>query len=498
MEGTFLRGRAEALERRFGAALACQVLVGTLMVAFTIDHEPFWRDEAASVSVASRGVAGILEVLRETDGNMGFYYLLLHLWMLAGTSEAWVRALSAVFALATIPVVALLGRRLFGAGAGVLAGFLAASNMFLIVYAQEARGYALGLFLGTLATWLLVEAVERPCVSLLVGYAAAASLAVYASFFSGLTLVAHVVALAFLPQARRLVRPLAAAYAGIGIATVPLVLFLLATGTEQVSWIPRPGVGTLGRLGLELTGSAPLLLVDGALVAVALASAPGAWADRRVRWRYVLVAGWLALPPLVLLAAALVKPLFVMRYLLGCAPALAILAALGIVTLAGRSTRLAVGVAVVLACLSLVARVRFGGGRNEDLRAAAAMVGRESEPGDALVFAPAFARVGFSWYFRRLAGGPHARPRDVALAGGGEPEAVGSLYAREVPGPVLAARLQEHRRVWVVGYPDSDWHPTPEPMAEGGFAALGREYRLVRSRDLDGLQVDLYERAAVQ
>ncbi len=66
------------------------VAVAALMVGIGIGSKPFWLDEVASVSVAERSFGGILDVLGDTDSNMGLYYLLLHAWLWGGDSEGWV------------------------------------------------------------------------------------------------------------------------------------------------------------------------------------------------------------------------------------------------------------------------------------------------------------------------------------------------------------------------------------------------------------------------
>ena len=63
---------------------------------------------------------------------MGLYYVLLHGWIALGDSEFTVRALSAIFAVATIPVVYGLTRRIFRGRAALTAALLLALNSFFI------------------------------------------------------------------------------------------------------------------------------------------------------------------------------------------------------------------------------------------------------------------------------------------------------------------------------------------------------------------------------
>jgi mannosyltransferase len=467
-------------------AVAAQTALAAVLALVGIGDRAFWQDEAASVSVAARSVAGVLDVLGDTDANTGLYYLLLHAWMRLGSGEGWVRALSALFAVATVPLTALVARRLFGTPVAVVAGFVLAPNAFLLAYAQEARTYALGLFLTTLSTWLFVRAVDDPSPRILVAYAVTAALALYANLFGALVLAAQLVALGFVPRGPA--RALVAAQGAAAVLAAPLALRLLAGEHEQVTWIPAPGPRTLVHSAYDLAGSRPLTLVLGVLVVAGLVRLARGWAESAARRRAVLAAAWLCVPPLALFAASFATPLYVTRYVIGSLPALAIVAALGITW--ARARLLQVAACAVIGALSLAIWKPARVASVEDLRAAAGLVARESRPGDGIAYVPAWTRVGVDYYLRREARGP----TDLALAPGGRAEQVGDLYAKEVDAATVARRLARYRRVWVASYPGSTWHPTPEPMLEAGTRVLGRRFREARSRSFGDVRIALYER----
>ena len=96
-------------------------------------------DEAVSVAHARLGPTGLWSVLSGGDPNTGLYYALLDGWMrIFGDGEVAVRSLGAIAAVLAVPVVALLGIRLFGRRAGLAAGLVLALNAFFIQYAQWA------------------------------------------------------------------------------------------------------------------------------------------------------------------------------------------------------------------------------------------------------------------------------------------------------------------------------------------------------------------------
>lgn len=111
---------------------------------------PFWIDEGISVGVANYPFLDIPGALR-LDGNPPVYYLLLHGWLrLFGDSESAAHALSATFAVATVPVSYLLAKRPFGRPAAIAAAAVAATLPYLTYFGQETRMYALVAFLSLL------------------------------------------------------------------------------------------------------------------------------------------------------------------------------------------------------------------------------------------------------------------------------------------------------------------------------------------------------------
>jgi len=95
--------------------------------------------------------AGPARVIRATllsDTNPPLYYLILDSWLrAAGTSDAALRSLSALFALACLPLVFRIGRRLGGRRVAWIACLLFALSPPALHYSAEGRMYSL--------TWLL-------------------------------------------------------------------------------------------------------------------------------------------------------------------------------------------------------------------------------------------------------------------------------------------------------------------------------------------------------
>src|SRR6478609_5185376 len=142
------------------------------------------------------GLSGLWTVITSHDPNMGLYYVLLHSWTrVFGYSEAAVRSMTVALAGFAVPVMYLLGRRLFGRSAGIIAALLLAMAPFFVQYEQTARSYALVVLLMLLSSYFFVAELEKPSRATLVAYVLASALAVYAHYFAAFVLVVQAMTL---------------------------------------------------------------------------------------------------------------------------------------------------------------------------------------------------------------------------------------------------------------------------------------------------------------
>jgi len=124
--------------------VAIDVLVGSLLRFSTTSK--MWLDEVLSVNISRGSLGQIVENLRH-DGAPPLYYFLLHFWMrVAGTTDFAVRSLSAVFSLATLPLVYLVARRVWNVRTAAVAVAVTAVTPYAIYFATETRMYSLVMF----------------------------------------------------------------------------------------------------------------------------------------------------------------------------------------------------------------------------------------------------------------------------------------------------------------------------------------------------------------
>ncbi len=130
---------------------------------YKIGAQSLWADEGNSAALASRS---LVQIARDAshDIHPPLYYWMLRLWTdVFGTSEAALRALSAVLGTLLVLIIAEAGRRLHGKAVGLTAAFIAAISPFQVYYSQEARMYillALEACASVLAFWWLLRQEE--------------------------------------------------------------------------------------------------------------------------------------------------------------------------------------------------------------------------------------------------------------------------------------------------------------------------------------------------
>ena len=133
-------------------------LVGGFLRLFQLGTKGMWLDETFSVWLANQTVGEMLGWMVTIDQHPPLYYLLLHGWVAQyGDTPYYARLFSALFGIATIPLLYLTGKRMAGRWVGLAAAALLAFSPFHIYYAQEARMYTLLTFNAAVAMYALIR-----------------------------------------------------------------------------------------------------------------------------------------------------------------------------------------------------------------------------------------------------------------------------------------------------------------------------------------------------
>jgi mannosyltransferase len=396
----------------------------------------------------------------------------------------------------------MLGSRLFGRTAGLLAAWLLAINAYHIRYAQEARSYSLLVFLAVLATWLFTHNIEQQSKARWGLYSFVAVLMVYAHFFGALLVAAHGISLLALAPGKAPWRNFGKAVRWIVLMTIPLVAVIVLNGNASSFWLVRPGWRDLAGFFTALAGNGGGLLLTLEVAALSWA-AVAAWREwhsagrNAATWTYALLFSWLFSPLAIVLSLSVWRPVFVARFLIFCLPALALALAAGIAKL--RPAPLSGLVLCAISALSMQGAFSYYKRDfdlwREDWRSATAWITSHSQPGDAIFF-PTFGRMPYEYYKSRYApGAPSPQVPQVLNSPG-----AAALEPRDFAVRSVAEMLRDSKpapdRVWLVLFLDRTPAGQENPTSAMLRAWYGKNRTLVSEQEFAQIRVYLYARDA--
>ena len=215
-----------------------------------------WFDEIFSVHAARHTWGGLWRFAAADLIHPPLFYALLKLWTAAGgESLLWLRLFPALTAIVALVPFFLLARELrLDAQATTLALLLAASNGYLIKYAQELRMYSLLLLLTLTSLWLFAKLLNSARASrrLLFALFFANLLLVYTHYYGWLVVACEAALVAYAD--RRKLRAFLLVCAGLLLCFAPWVLACVGASraggglAQNVGWIERPGARDLTQL----------------------------------------------------------------------------------------------------------------------------------------------------------------------------------------------------------------------------------------------------------
>ena len=386
---------------------------------YQLDAQSLWSDEGLTLYRSRLSIADNLTNIivvppgvPTRDTNPPLYFLAVSgLRLVAGESEYTLRFLSVLAGVVCVPLLYVLGRRLFSAGTGQVAALLGAISPFCVWYSQEARMYLLLAALSMASTYILLRALESPTWRLWLTWALVTGAAWYThftvaflmAFQGGLILV-------WLMRLKR-----RAVFAAIGLLlalSVPLGGYAWSRAQEVGD--PSFGLRSPGSIVEEVTSSfivgrtneifQPLETALPGLILLALGVG---WALREHRRSALVTLAYLLLPLLALAAASLLRPVYSgPRHVIVIAPPLYLLMAYGAAGLWQRQ-RLVGLIAIGLALIIMVnwLRVQFTDPayRKDDLRALARQIAQQATAADVIIFHDAITSFVFDYYYSGVA-----------------------------------------------------------------------------------------------
>ena len=427
--------------------LAVLTIVAAWLRLSHLGSKSLWLDEGATVALARASWQHFAWVWWHGEANLQtVYFLLMRVWIHGGLSEAWLRLPSALFGIASVPLMYMVARRLVSASAALASTALMAFSPAHVYYSHEARSYTLAILLVLLSSYFFVGAVEEGRRRGWMLWTVFSILAFYSHDFAALVLVAQVCSLLFRRTSPATWRRVIFCGLLMLASALPGLTYVFRASSENLHfiWMPQPSPREIWHLARFFGGGGvkiflALILWTAGLVAIARTRRR----DSEAFWRGMLIVLWAALPAVITALVSLRHPIFMQRYLIFSLPAVILLAAVGMTAL--RKVHAGALLIITLCAMSVPAIMKDYNKPREDWRAAINGVLASAQSGDAVVFFPFYTRTMLDYYRDRdRQSSPAIHVFAPQYYDGGEDEH-DLLRA-------LNSGSQQFRHVWVVIY----------------------------------------------
>jgi hypothetical protein len=217
-----------------GFALAAVLVIALALRLFRLEVHDFWYDEV---------FAAMYTKFPSASWNPVLYWDILSAWAKTfGVSELSLRFLPMLFSFLTTVVVFLLGKELFDRKTALFSTWLIALSPFHLWYAQEARDYAMVVFVGTLASYVLFMALKQSSFKKWGAFVLLSLAGAYMNYFYLFLLAAQSLYVFYVSQfrIRKVFFPFLLVAAVYSLRPVESLQGKFSAFLKGALWIPRP------------------------------------------------------------------------------------------------------------------------------------------------------------------------------------------------------------------------------------------------------------------
>lgn len=160
---------------RYYLSVLIVIFLSVFLRFFMLSNQSLWYDEGLSltnsdVSTLQESIAKVRNI-RDSDRFQPLYFIVLFLWrQLFGESEFALRSLSAILGIGSIIVIFFTALRIYGKKHALWSLVILTFSSFCVYYSQEARIYALAMFIASLQLYffstVLVENEDNQGISI--------------------------------------------------------------------------------------------------------------------------------------------------------------------------------------------------------------------------------------------------------------------------------------------------------------------------------------------
>jgi hypothetical protein len=217
-EGAATAVRETSAERLFVPVVAACTAAVTAFLAFRLTAWPPHEDETLALFVGRDSLDGMLGTVLNQRGGAPLHFVFAWIVAHTGGGLSALRAVSALFAVASVPLLAQLGARLAGRGPAIVATVLASASWMLLFHGVYGRMYSLFLCTSLLSFLALLSATEAGGRGRWAVWAAATLLCVAAHPYGALVLASQAV---YVAVTRMRLREAAAWFAVVLVLGIP-------------------------------------------------------------------------------------------------------------------------------------------------------------------------------------------------------------------------------------------------------------------------------------
>jgi len=475
------------INRKKLSILLCSILLtGLLLRIYRLGAESLWLDEGVTVYYARLGLPEIFSRIASEEFNPPLYYSLIHVWIrLAGDSEFSVRMPSVIFGVLSILMIYKTARLMAGKEVGLLAALILALNRFHVHFSQEARIYALLVFLTLLSFFYFIRLTKEFQTGSILGYLIASFFLmhthVYALFIiltQNLYFILRWFQTAGLHQIT--LKRWVALQLGLLILFFPWLTVLCKQflRVQEGFWMDKPPLYWIPGAFVRYAGGYNLISGIFAVLLFLLACrAILKWENRNVSWRRThanwngLLILWITIPILIPFVLSHVSsPIYQIKYTIAASLAYYILIAKGIMLWRSQPLKRAViGMIVVISLTNM--HLYYSSLKKECWREVARYVEFDARKNDLVLFVAGYCLDGAYEYYAN----------DTYLVKRPFPQNTRNVDAANIA--ELEPLLENHERVWLV-LSHNDIHD-PKNLT---FKTLGERLQLKKQKIFRGNQ----------
>jgi uncharacterized membrane protein len=242
-------------------------IVGLIMIVsvcirvINISIEELWYDEIFGVLIShfTGSIYDIVEYSKESYYTP-LYYIVLRYWTyLFDTSATSVRLLSIAFSSASIPIIYLLGKKMFTKKIGLLATLFMMLSPLHVEFAQEARPYAIISFFALLSMYFFWQFILKPAKNRnLVIILVINLLGVYMHYDYFIVIVTQVIIIAFINiipsekiNAKIILKKFLLWWGALALLFLPWVIYSFGANISGVSYALQEGSAIISDIFLK-------------------------------------------------------------------------------------------------------------------------------------------------------------------------------------------------------------------------------------------------------